>query len=1291
MKHIIALCAAVVALVTGAVPSEPGYLRHASVKPSTYIVINAYLAARQGILEEVSEMLAGETGRVFTNTYYEVTEFTNRVVEVHSVTNNFHDEFFHTNYVIEVREYTNNFNNTFWYTNNTHEVHSVTNEKVYYRNMYITNNVVTYHDRNFTNNFYIVSNQVFNVTNNFYHENWYTNNYVHEHWNTNYSHEVVTKTNNFYNEYWFTNNTHEVHNIVSNFYNEIWSTNYSHEVLSKTNNYYNVTNVVTHHYETTHETNNVYTVSNITEHVDYYVTNHIITAAITNNIYEITNRYIIVTNKSEGTALKVLTSSHMRVPYIPNVRLFDGAEADLWLSETGTDPFKTGYITQSVNRIDFDYGGLHWTGTTKYRPSSDQYIYSEDTQYRLQFYCYNTYWYRDLSRANGSSWVTVTNDFAYFDSSLLTTNIYRAVEEVVDRTPTSGHKNSVVNSDGIAAALSTKLNLSGGTVTGELSINSSLSVPLASTSFYYTNSLLNGVFLYGVKGGLQMYGGYLGYYGYTCLDGDYWTYYAYQGDKVLRTCFSGSEIKAHMPEKEKYIYNQCLYYPDPHTHTNATLLTDLDVKPWARAATKPTYTYSEVGALPSSTTSLKNPYSLRVNDFLGGDYFEYDGSSEQEITVNQDTPTPYKLTVRNNGASPSTVTFDGSASTTVTIPTALKNPYALKLYTNATQYATYDGSAEMTLKVAQDNKALTFTGASTGTYDGSAPLTVNIPSQPSIPSTLPNPYMLRFRSGSGGTTLMSYDGSQTESIYPLSTSVVDFGYNSTYGLYLRTDEEQFNSHVAAYLGTMDLGSYIYTTNGTYRMDGKGDVETRLPKFRTKTTSISFSTLVSYTFDPLIAGRISYYKASSSTSGGYIEFTGRQLRYYPSPTSLPGRYYSRDVTDLRDLPDTFTMTATWVGSVITVARDGVFSDSWIPMTPYRTASFNMNDKIDTVSNAFVNADVQIRTDFAAADAQVRTDFAAADAQVRTDFAAADTQIRTDFAAADVVLDRRITSATNNAPFVESVNDFVSRVSVAGVTRSYVPSASADRFFVEGVGFVSISGWPVVYHCPFESTGSSAISKSITVFGDGTFQVNFEPLESAYILGQYYHLSLTYYSKYGGVSDYWIATLSSGSASIRATSGVKFGSSTLLCTVKIGGGGGYTQYRLNRQDSNAAPAAGPGVRPVSAAKDSFWSSSRLEFSYGLVRATVADGGTLGFSDNLFNKWPEGEETVYQLTMANTNNWTLGDSAMVVDRVTGEAKIDGAFSKWPFTVQVIRVRRIIVNDASVYLVTPEAGFNP
>lgn len=98
--------------------------------------------------------------------------------------------------------------------------------------------------------------------------------------------------------------------------------------------------------------------------------------------------------------------------------------------------------------------------------------------------------------------------------------------------------------------------------------------------------------------------------------------------------------------------------------------TDPTVPTWAKAATKPTYTAAEVGALPADTVipvvpdSLKNPYAIT---FTGGATGSYDGSSELSIAIPE--AKTYKA---GNGIS---ISDDGTISvTTATYYTGTADP-----------------------------------------------------------------------------------------------------------------------------------------------------------------------------------------------------------------------------------------------------------------------------------------------------------------------------------------------------------------------------------------------------------------------------------------------------------------------------------------------------------------------------------------------------------------------------------------------------------------------------------------
>uniref|UniRef100_UPI002638F11A pyocin knob domain-containing S74 family peptidase n=1 Tax=uncultured Bacteroides sp. TaxID=162156 RepID=UPI002638F11A len=125
-----------------------------------------------------------------------------------------------------------------------------------------------------------------------------------------------------------------------------------------------------------------------------------------------------------------------------------------------------------------------------------------------------------------------------------------------------------------------------------------------------------------------------------------------------------------------------------------------DVSAWAKAATKPTYTYSEVGAAPNSHTH------------------SYAGSSSAGGAATSADKVNKALTFTGY----STASFDGSTAVSVAIP---NNTNQL---TNGAGYITSAGSITGNAATATKvNKALTFSGYSTASFDGSAAVTVAIP------------------------------------------------------------------------------------------------------------------------------------------------------------------------------------------------------------------------------------------------------------------------------------------------------------------------------------------------------------------------------------------------------------------------------------------------------------------------------------------------------------------------------------------------------------------------------------
>ena len=129
---------------------------------------------------------------------------------------------------------------------------------------------------------------------------------------------------------------------------------------------------------------------------------------------------------------------------------------------------------------------------------------------------------------------------------------------------------------------------------------------------------------------------------------------------------------------------------DNYMAANPIEETDPTVPAWAKQPQKPSYTASEVGALPDTTKYLPNPKPLSFKD-------ENDNLIE---------------------------TYNGQASKVVMIPTipkSIKNPYAL-----------------------------TFTGSASGTYDGSEPLTINIPSGSAVSDSVDAYYVTPEQFGAVG-------------------------------------------------------------------------------------------------------------------------------------------------------------------------------------------------------------------------------------------------------------------------------------------------------------------------------------------------------------------------------------------------------------------------------------------------------------------------------------------------------------------------------------------------------------
>ncbi len=105
--------------------------------------------------------------------------------------------------------------------------------------------------------------------------------------------------------------------------------------------------------------------------------------------------------------------------------------------------------------------------------------------------------------------------------------------------------------------------------------------------------------------------------------------------------------------------------------TYLTEETDPTVPAWAKVATKPVYTADEVGALPKTTTSLKNPHKIIFSGAVTG---EYDGSAEKTFNIPSVT-LDKTLNVEGNAADSKAV---GTAISSCLKSTDADKKYALK-------------------------------------------------------------------------------------------------------------------------------------------------------------------------------------------------------------------------------------------------------------------------------------------------------------------------------------------------------------------------------------------------------------------------------------------------------------------------------------------------------------------------------------------------------------------------------------------------------------------------------------
>jgi len=150
-----------------------------------------------------------------------------------------------------------------------------------------------------------------------------------------------------------------------------------------------------------------------------------------------------------------------------------------------------------------------------------------------------------------------------------------------------------------------------------------------------------------------------------------------------------------------------------------------------------------LGHIYQTTKGNQTAVSFTNGPAVAGQYISAASATGHSVTFTRATfpatATPNLLTINN--ATEGTVTFDGSAVKTVTIPTALKNPYTLTVTKGGAAYQTYDGSANVTVDIPTGGVAssvanpLTIIGASSTiegngkyTFDGSVAKTINFTS-----------------------------------------------------------------------------------------------------------------------------------------------------------------------------------------------------------------------------------------------------------------------------------------------------------------------------------------------------------------------------------------------------------------------------------------------------------------------------------------------------------------------------------------------------------------------------------
>ena len=196
-----------------------------------------------------------------------------------------------------------------------------------------------------------------------------------------------------------------------------------------------------------------------------------------------------------------------------------------------------------------------------------------------------------------------------------------------------------------------------------------------------------------------------------------------------------------------------------------TDLTNLATK--AEVSAIPKYETRVVEALPTTEISASTIYLVKTGDEDQNLYTEYIriGDKWEELGTQSLDLTGY---VKDTDLA--TVAETGAYDDLTGKPDTLKNPAALT-FAGASS-VTYDGSAAQTVTIPtvpdslKNPNALTFTGAATGAYDGSTALTVDIPSYAAATSEADG-------------LLSAADKAKLDTLEPLSEADIDSLFTTT--------------------------------------------------------------------------------------------------------------------------------------------------------------------------------------------------------------------------------------------------------------------------------------------------------------------------------------------------------------------------------------------------------------------------------------------------------------------------------------------------------------------------------